>query len=275
MFSIHLQTQIHFHKVGVYYSLISNYFYLMNKVTAIIVDDEQRARDVLSKLLERNCPNIRVLDKCSDVISAVEKIKELKPDVVFLDVQMPNYAGYELVKFLDEINFEIIFVTAFDHYAIKAFELNAIDYLVKPVDRTRLVEAVERVAEKKHQEKSKEEYEHLLTAIKHKEFKKIVIPELGDRRVVDIDTIIAVEAEGAYCKVYQTSGKPLVVSKNLKYFEDRLEQSDSFFRSHRGWLVNLNHIETINKTELSLTLSNNLKAKISRIRIEAFEIQIA
>ena len=173
----------------------------MNKLTAIIVDDEQRARDVLSKLLERNCPNVDVLDKCVDVPSAVERIKELKPNVVFLDVQMPNYAGYEIVNFFDKIDFEIIFVTAFDHYAIKAFELNATDYLVKPVERARLVDAVKRVVIKVNEEKSKEQYEALLHSIQKKEFRKIVIPELGNRKIVEINNIIAIEAEGAYCKV--------------------------------------------------------------------------
>ncbi len=247
----------------------------MNKVKAIIVDDELRARDVLSILLSRNCPNVAVLDTCTDVLSAVEKIKELQPDVVFLDVQMPNYAGYELVQFFDEINFEIIFVTAFDHYAIKAFELNAIDYLVKPVDRLRLLDAVGRVALKVGQEKYIEEYEELLHSIKNKEYKKIVIPEIGNKRILEIKSIVAIEAEGAYCKVYQVASKPITISKNLKYFEERLEDQDVFFRSHRGWLINLNHIEKINKTELSLTLLDNLKAKISRSRFEAFETLIA
>lgn len=247
----------------------------MDKVKAIIVDDELRARDVLSKLLERNCPKVNVLEKCEDLLSAVEKIKELKPDVVFLDIQMPNYAGYEIVSFFDEINFEIIFVTAFDHYAIKAFELNAVDYLVKPVERLRLIDAVDRASGKIENKESKEQYEQLLTTIKNKEFKKIVIPELGNRRILEIDKIIAIEAEGAYCKIYQLNEKPLVISKNLKYFETRLEGSNGFFRSHRGWLVNLSHVNHINKTELSLSLSNNIKAKISRTRLNDFELLIS
>jgi len=247
----------------------------MDNIRAIIVDDEQRARDVLSKLLERNCPSVTVVSTCVDVLSAVEKIKEVQPDVVFLDVQMPNYAGYEIVNFFDEINFEIIFVTAFDQYAIKAFELNAIDYLVKPVERLRLVSAVERVSAKLGQEKSKEEYEQLLCSIKEKEFKKIVIPELGNRRILEIEDIIALEAEGAYCKIYQTNNKPLTISKNLKYFEKKLQDQDGFFRSHRGWVVNLSHIKTMNKTDLTITLTNEIKAKISRTRIDAFETQIA
>jgi len=163
----------------------------MNKISAIIIDDEKRARDVLQMLLERNCPGVNILATCVDVLSAVEKINEVQPDVVFLDVQMPNYAGYELVNFFDEINFEIIFVTAFDHYAIKAFELSAIDYLVKPVERLRLVDAVKRVSTKVNSQESKKQYEQLLNSIKEKEFKKIVIPESGNRRVLEIDNIIA------------------------------------------------------------------------------------
>ncbi len=247
----------------------------MNKVSAIIVDDEQRARDVLSALLSRNCPDVEVLAKCVDVITAVDKIKELQPNVVFLDVQMPNYNGYELVSFFEEINFEIIFVTAFDDYAIKAFELNAIDYLVKPVDRSRLVNAVERVSEKLGKEKSKEAYDELLNSIKKKEYKKIIIPTIGERKILEINNIIAIEAEGAYCKIYRTNHKPLIISKNLKHFEGKLEEQDGFFRSHRGWLINLNHIESINKGDLTLTLSNNTKAKISRSRYEAFNLLIA
>ena len=109
----------------------------MNKIKAIIVDDEKRARNVLDQLLSRNFDNIEVVAQCADVPSAVEEIKRLKPDVVFLDIQMPNYVGYELVNFFDKVDFDIIFVTAFDQYAIKAFELSAIDYIVKPIDRNK------------------------------------------------------------------------------------------------------------------------------------------
>lgn len=247
---------------------------MMKEVTAIIVDDERRARDVLNKLLERNCPIVNVEAMCVDVLSAVDKIKELKPDVVFLDVEMPDYAGYELVNFFNEIYFEIIFVTAFDQYAIKAFELSAIDYLVKPIDRLRLVDAVDRVSKKVNINESKVQYEQLLNSIKEKEFKKIVIPELGNKRILEINTISAIEAEGSYCRIHLSNDKPFVISKNLKYFERRLGDSNFFFRTHRGWIVNINHLETINKTELTLKLRNNLVAKISRNMVSSFESYI-
>lgn len=104
----------------------------MSIIKAILVDDEQRARSVLSNLIKRCDLNVDILAQCSCLENAVEEIKNLQPDVVFLDVQMPNYAGYEIANFFEEISFDIIFVTAFDEYAIKAFELSAIDYLVKP-----------------------------------------------------------------------------------------------------------------------------------------------
>ncbi|PCI96285.1 MAG: DNA-binding response regulator [Flavobacteriales bacterium] len=246
----------------------------MNKIKAIIVDDEKRARNVLDQLLSRNFDNIEVVAQCADVPSAVEEIKRLKPDVVFLDIQMPNYVGYELVNFFDKVDFDIIFVTAFDQYAIKAFELSAIDYIVKPIDRNKLTQAVEKLALKLKQENKLKDYEVLFETMKSNEFKKIIIPELGNRRIVNLDEIIAIEAHGAYAKIYLLNNKPITMSKNLKHFERLLGNSLGFFRSHRAWIVNLNHIESVNKADLCLTLPNGLKAKIARGQYDAFELAI-
>ncbi|WP_051473728.1 LytR/AlgR family response regulator transcription factor [Aquimarina macrocephali] len=158
----------------------------MNAIKAILVDDEQRARNVLSNLIKRCDLNIDVLAQCSCLEDAVEEIKELQPDVVFLDVQMPNYAGYEIANFFEEMNFDIIFVTAFDEYAIKAFELSAIDYLVKPIDRRRLIAAVEKLQSKIEKQKKIQDYQVLLNTIKEKEFKQIILPELGNRRMYHV-----------------------------------------------------------------------------------------
>ena len=117
----------------------------MKKIRAILVDDEESARDVLENLLKRFCPEVELLAKCTNVEQAVASIRELQPDLVFLDIEMPNYAGYEIVKFFPEINFELIFVTAYDKYAIRAFEVSAVDYLLKPIDIDRLKNAVSRV----------------------------------------------------------------------------------------------------------------------------------
>ncbi len=244
----------------------------MTQIKAILIDDEQSARNVLTNLLERTSVNVEIVATCSNLEKGVEKIKELQPNVVFLDVQMPNYAGYEIVKFFDKIHFEIIFITAYDQYAIKAFELNAIDYLVKPIDRKKLATAIEKLEKKIGQQNRLIEYQNLLEAIKDKEYRKIVLPEVGNRRIVDLDDIIAIEADGAYSNIHLKDNKVITTSKNLKYFENVLPQESSFFRAHRAWIINLTYIKFLNKTALNISFKNaTIKAKISRARINDFE----
>ena len=244
---------------------------MSKEINAILVDDERRARNVLSSLLERCCPEINVIAECANVPDAVEEIKRSKPDVVFLDVQMPNYAGYEIVDFFEKIDFEIVFVTAYDKYAIKAFELSAIDYLIKPINRVRLSEAVDKLKAKLAEQKQLNDYSVLLESMKEKEFKQIVIPELGDRRIIKLNSIIAIEADGAYSIVHLKDCQKITVSKTLKYFETVLPEGEEFFRSHRGWIVNLKHLLTYNKSEGTMTLLDNVTAKISRNRVSDFE----
>jgi two-component system LytT family response regulator len=246
----------------------------MEKIKAIVVDDERWARTVLTKLLEQNCPTVEIVATCVDLVSAVEQIKLLEPDVVFLDVKMPDYAGYEIINFFTKINFSLIFVTAFDQYAIKAFELNAVDYLVKPIDRKKLVMAVDKLTTKLEKENYLESYEELLKTIKSKGFKKIILPELGNRRIVDLSTILAIKADDTYCKVYLKEKKTITVSKTLKHFEELLDDNPSFFRSHRSWIVNLEHVQQFNKTDNTIVINDNLKATISRKKFEEFELAI-
>ncbi len=244
----------------------------MATIKTILIDDEQSARNVLTNLLKRTSSNIDIIATCSNLEDGVKQIKALQPNVVFLDVQMPNYAGYEIIEFFNEIDFEIIFVTAYDQYAIKAFELNAIDYLVKPINRSKLAITLKKLEDKLNQKKVLVEYQTLIKTIKDKDYKKIVIPELGNRRIVNINDIIAIEANGAYSTIHLKNSKPITASKNLKYFEEVLSKELSFFRSHRTWIVNLNYIEALNKTAQNIILANGtLNAKISRARIEPFE----
>lgn len=243
-------------------------------IKAILIDDEQSARNVLTNLLENSSANISILTTCKNLEEGVEQIKKLNPNVVFLDVQMPNYAGYEIANFFDEINFEIVFVTAYDQYAIKAFELNAIDYLVKPIDRSKLMITLQKLETKLIKEANLIDYQVLLKTIKDKNYKKIVIPELGNRRVINLKDIIAIEADGAYSKIHLKEGKTITTSKNLKYFEETVPKDTNtlFFRSHRAWMVNLEYIEFLNKSNLTITLANaSVTAKISRTRIIDFE----
>jgi len=243
----------------------------MTKLKAIVVDDEKWARTVLSALLKRDFDTVEIVAECVDVLSAVEQIRIHKPDVVFLDIEMPNYAGYELVDFFESIDFKIIFVTAFDKYAIKAFQINAIDYLVKPIDRQKLKEAIAKLAVNLEKENKIEHYNELLKTIKNKNYKKIVLPELGNRRIVEMDNIVAIKADGTYSKMFFKADKPIVLSKTLKHFENLLEDNSCFFRSHRSWLINLKHIKSINKSENTIFMDANLETTISRSKFSEFE----
>ena len=243
----------------------------MKPIRAIIVDDEIAARDVLKNLLLRVTDSVEVIETAHDVPEAVAKIKLLKPDVVFLDVQMPNYAGYEIVNFFDTIDFEIIFVTAYDEYAIKAFELSAVDYLVKPINRLRLKESIAKLEQKIEQVGAKESYETLMESIKDKELGKIVIPELGNKRVLNLSDIIAIEAQGAYSNIYLKNAKPLLVSKNLKHFESILPEDQIFFRSHKSWIINLNEILELSKGTGEINLTDSICARLSKYRTSEFQ----
>ncbi len=243
----------------------------MEKITCILVDDEKSARDVLTNLLEKKFPSIEIVAQCKNVLEAVEQIKEHKPSLVFLDVQMPNYAGYELVNFFTKINFEIIFVTAHDQYAIKAFELSAIDYLVKPVSRLRLAESIEKLMLKLDRTDKIQDYKNLLDSIQKNEFETIILPELGNKRLIKLANIVAVEANGAYSTLHLKDEKKITLSKNLTYFENLLPDNHLFYRTHRGWIVNLNLIKSYNKAESELIHECGLISNIARSKVSEFE----
>ena len=235
---------------------------MTNIIKAIIVDDEESARDILANLLKRFCPQVQLLDKCADVPQAVQQIKALKPDLVFLDIEMPNYAGYELPGFFDTIDFEIIFATAYEKYALKAFELAAVDYLLKPIEINRLKEAVEKVAAKVHQKNLQENYMALMDSMKTQEIKKIAVPSHDGQKLLDLTEIVAIEAQEAYSCLHTADSQRFVVSKNLKQF---------VIRTHKSWIININHIDGLNKTDMDIVMKTGILAKLSRYKKEEFE----
>ena len=242
----------------------------MHRIRAVIVDDEESARDVLENLLLLFCEEVEVLAKCANIPMAVEEIKKHEPDLVFLDIEMPKYAGYEIVNFFDAIHFQMIFVTAYDQYAVKAFEVAAIDYLLKPVKIERLQAAVERVRQRKNLEGQQQKLSVLKTAMESKEIKSMLVFDKAQQNVVQFDSIIAIEAQESYCIIHCID-QQFVVSKNLSHFEKTLEGNVDFFRSHRSWIVNKKHISKYSKTNLNIYLSNNMETKLSKYRKVEFE----
>lgn len=242
----------------------------MHRIKAILVDDEESARDVLENLLRRFCPDVELLAKCVDVPQAAEAIGRLKPDLVFLDIRMPNYAGYELVRFFEDIDFEMIFVTAHDQYAIRAFEVAAVDYLLKPIDIARLQAAVARAKVNFDRKQQAERMQLLSNTLASNTIQNILVHERGSQHVVQLAHVVAIEAQESYCIVH-TEARKYVVSKNLKHFETMLATVPDFFRVHKSWLVNLQHLQHYNKAEMSIHLRPGLVAKLSKYKVAGFE----
>ncbi len=243
---------------------------MQNQLNAIIVDDEESARSVLSNLIARFCPEITILQTFSNVIDAVDYIKQQQPDVVFLDIEMPNYAGYELVSFFEKVTFEIVFVTAYDNYAIRAFEVSAVDYILKPVEIERLQEAVTKLVAKNKLKVNSQNYQTLTENLKSETISKIIVRTNNGQEIVLIKDIIAIEAKEAYSCIHTISGNYLM-SKNLKHYETTFENNNSFFRTHKSWIINLNHIVKFSKSNFEIELSNNIIAKLSKYKKPDFE----
>lgn len=246
----------------------------MKKYKAIVVDDEKSARNILVRLLTKYSPEIEIIAECKDVKEAVVKIKEHQPDLVFLDIEMPDYSGYEIVSFFDEITFEIIFVTAFDNYAIKAFELSALDYLLKPIDISRLKTAVSRFKDKSDLKTNMLNYSVMTEALKEKKVKNILVQMPGGQKIVSLETIIAIEANEAYSYIITSEGTRYTYSKHIKYFEKLLSQNLNFIRTHKSWIINIDYLKTYSKSNYSIELTNGTIAKLSRFKKGDFEQRV-
>ena len=211
-------------------------------MNAIIVDDETKARKMLNAMLADLCPEVEVLAECDDLPNAVKAIKRLSPQLVFLDIEMPGHSGLEILEFFSEheIDFHIIFTTAYDYYAIKAFKLSAVDYLLKPISPVDLKEAVSRAS--KRENTSTGSLVKLRENLQPEATKKLAIPQLNGFRFIDHSEILYLKGERAYATIWLKDGSTILASRNLKYFEDLLQPNQSFFRCHRSYLVNLNHV---------------------------------
>ena len=243
----------------------------MRKIKAILIDDEAGAREVLNNLLSRFCTDVEVVAEANNLLTGIEQIKEFNPDVVFLDIQMPKYSGYEIVNFIDKIDFSIVFITAYDKYALKAFEISALDYILKPIEVDRLKSAVKKVSDKQVVKVAQEQYTLLNDTITKHKTTKITITDKGENLFVNIEDIIAVEGQSAYCKMYLTDDRQYILSRNLKQTAVLLDDWGCFFRSHKSWLINTKCVRSYSKSKSEITLSQNIIAKLSRYKKAEFE----
>ncbi len=239
-------------------------------IKALIIDDEAKARQGLRLVLEKYCPDIEILGLCESPEIGLEKIDELQPDLVFLDVQMPKMSGFDLLDNIPNINFEVIFVTAYDKYAIKAIRFSALDYLLKPIDVDDLINAVQRISN--NHRNNKAQFQSLLSNMNPttKMLKRLAIPSENEIIMQPINEIIYCEADSSYTTLHIEGGKKIVVSKTLKEFENILPETE-FCRIHHSTLVNMAHVVKYVKGEGGyIIISNNSHLNVSRRKKEHF-----
>ncbi|MFK7899960.1 MAG: LytR/AlgR family response regulator transcription factor [Cyclobacteriaceae bacterium] len=249
----------------------------MAKLKAILVDDEQDSRDILSNYLKKYCPDVDLLATCDSVKTGLEAITTHQPDVVFLDIEMPYANGFDLLDQVNEITFETVFVTAYDNYAIKALNQSAAYYLLKPIDIDELVAAVEKI----QTERSKPDYvEHakvLLENIKGQpnNLAKLMLPTLEGFEVVKPEEILYCEADNNFTKFHLVSNRQLLICRTLKYFEEILS-NHQFVRVHRSHMINLDYVVRYTKGKGGyVTLENGAELEVAPKKksefLEAFQ----
>lgn len=236
----------------------------MQQIRSIIVDDEPNARMALRGVLEENFSQVEIVCDCKNVPDAVKAINKYKPDLIFLDIAMPGYSGFELLDFFEEqnISFKVIFVTAYTEHSLRAFESSAVDYILKPVRLEHITRALKKLSFDEPVDEMRQ-YKVLRDNFSNQPDKKIVLQTAETIYVVRMEDIIYLQAEGSYTKFYTTSHGVLTITKKLIDFE-YLEESGPFFRTHRSYIVNLNHIKKVDKKDLTLVMNNDSEVYLAQ-----------
>jgi len=227
---------------------------------AIIIDDEKRARHLLSNLITEHCTNIAHIQEAQDLVTGVDLIKASKPDLVFLDIEMPNQSGLDILEYFpNQIDFKIIFVTAYNQYAIDAFKLAAVDYLLKPVDTNELKEAILKAENAIKTSNFNDQLNKLRDSLKQLSMDKIALEIPKGIMFASHSDILYFEADGMYTNVQLLEGKQKTICKPLKHFVAQLETNAMFFKCHRSYLINLNYVDELVKDDGDYLLMNNKK----------------
>lgn len=240
-------------------------------IKAICIDDEGHCLDTLTLLLKEFCPQVQVIDQCRSAKKGMEAIEKHKPDLVFLDIEMPAMNGFSMLEQLTEIPFAVIFTTSYDHYAIKAIRFSALDYLLKPIDPKELIAAVQKVQVKKELPSS-EQFDMLLKQIKHKEnsFLKVAVPTAEGFELIPASEVIRCQANDNYTFLFVKERNRITACRTLKEMEELLEPFSYFIRVHHSWLVNLNEVTKYVRGEGGyLVMSDGCMVNVSRSRKEA------
>lgn len=236
----------------------------MKKLQALIIEDEELARNLLQSYLKDH-PVLTLIGECENGFEGVKKINELKPDVVFLDIQMPKITGFEMLELLEHKP-EIIFTTAYDQYALKAFDYNAVDYLLKPFSKDRLLKAIDKVIERiGNNENTVDKLDQLSAYAVNEYLERIVVKDRHKINIIPIENVRYLESLDDYVLIYTEDGR-YMKQKTMKYFESHLNPKN-FIRIHRSFIVRVEYIEEIQQYEKEsymVILKNKTKLKVSK-----------
>jgi len=241
-------------------------------ITVAVIDDEKNSREVLKRLILETGFDVEIIGEADSVETGFIMINDKKPQVIFLDIEMLDGTGFDLLEKFERIDFDIIFSTAYDKYAIKAFKYSALDYLLKPIDLLELEEAMVKVSERVgNEEKENSSIRALLENLQNgSENKKIALKSATKIDFVYMDKIICLFAEGAYTDVIIDGDKKVVSTNPLKYFDSMFDGDSSFFRLSKSCLVNMKYIKTYKKDTEKLELENGMEVEIARRRKKEF-----
>lgn len=239
----------------------------------LIIDDESKARSLLVSVLKEAGYKEEEIYTASNLEEGVNIIRKTNPQLVFLDIEMPKQQGTEILNYFEkeEITFEIVFTTAYSQYAIQAFEMNAIDYLLKPIRPQKVVEVVERVKKAKNSFEVSEKFDELRKSLKSNSFDKIGLPVSNGILFIPLEEIIHMEADGMYTKFHVLSQGSIIVSKPLKFFEHIINSNTSFYRPHRSHIFNIKFLKQyVNRDGNYVVLENDHVIPISKDKKEEF-----
>jgi two-component system LytT family response regulator len=244
---------------------------------AVIIEDDQNSSLLLKHFLEESFSDINIMASCSTGFEGIKAIQEHRPDIVFLDIDMPKLNGFEMLDLIDTKNFEVIITTAFEDYAIQAFKVSAVDYLLKPIDEKSLKTAVDRAKNRKRSKIVDNLLENISedVAIQVPSPKRLVLPTFNGMEFVNLDEIVYCKSEGCYTHILQDGKKEILVSKRLKEIQDKLSGKE-FIRVHKSYLINTEHVEKFVKSEggyFIMTNSDHVPLSRSK-REEVFSLLI-
>jgi two-component system LytT family response regulator len=242
----------------------------MEQIRAVIIDDEDHCRSTLRKQLEWFCPSVELVGEGKNVQSGIAIIADKDPDLVFLDIEMPDGTGFDLIRLLKNKDFKLIFTTAFDEYALEAFKVNAIAYLLKPIEGEELAEIVQKLIVEKKEDLG----DHLASLMKYlsdkEKVKKVALPVMEGFQFVRIDDIVRAEASGNYSTVYLSDGSSLFISKTLKFILEAINSS-KFVRVHQSHIINMDFINKyIRGKNGQIVLDDQTTIPVSRSKKDDF-----